>query len=296
MLKHSNMRIFIVLLSSSIIMGSVACNSSASENRDSSRLPTASISDQLPGEPSAHKAVQLSPEEMQSAEKQYLVPSPGEVLNSLDKLDRVSWSQLASYDSKADYDNKFARSLNLGVRVADAFMAVHAQDAARFGEMSTIVFDLAREIGLGDVLEDQRGKLDNLASEGRWEELKAALDNVQTDVRDEVERLGEDELVVLASAGGWLEGMRAVTAHLKDDYSVEKAELLQQQSLISYFIQEFEAMEGTRAAQNPLVQQMQRTLDALLPLVEVDKAPSIEATVEINELTRQLLAKIEAGK
>jgi hypothetical protein len=241
------------------------------------------------------KIAQLSLEEIGEAKKQYLVPSPGEILSSLDKLDRVAWSRLASYDTKADYDDKYARALNLGVRVADAFMAVNARDASKFGEMSTIVFDLAREIGLGDVLEGRRGDLDNLAADGRWEELKAALDNVQNDVRQEVKAMGESELVVLASAGGWMEGLRVVSAHLKDHHTDENAELLKQARLIEYFRSEISQMPA-EVQQHPLVMATVQTLSTLAPLVGTEAGVGLNETKQIYQVTDRLVATLEAGR
>ena len=292
--KHPYMRLSTLPLFLAILL--FACQEPAAQDETSTNEDAiADALSELDGDASIQKVAALSMEEMESAQSQYLVPSPGEVLSSLDKLDRVAWSQLASYNAKADYDDKYARALNLGVRVADAFMAVNAEDAAKFGEMSTIIFDLAREIGLGDVLENQRSELDNLAAEGQWEELKAALDNVQTDVRDEVEAMGEDDLVALASAGGWLEGMSAVTAHLQENYSADKAELLQQSELLAYFIQKFAEM-GSTATSHPLVEKTQLTLLSLQPLVEGESAPSVEVTQQIHQLTEELVAEIESGK
>jgi len=239
------------------------------------------------------KVAQLSLEEMSAAKEQYLVPSPGEILSSLDKLDRVAWNQLASYDTKADYDDKYVRALNLGVRVADAFMAVNSRDASRFGEMSTIVFDLAREIGLGDVLEGKRGQLDNLAAEGRWDELKAALDNVQNDVREEVKAMGEDELVVLASVGGWMEGLRVVSAHLKDHYAVDKAELLGQSRLIDYFLSEIDEMPED-ARTHPKIEAARQALNRLAPVLSTERI-SVEETAQVYTITAQLVENIESG-
>lgn len=239
------------------------------------------------------KVAQLSLEEMSAAKDQYLVPSPGEILSSLDKLDRVAWGQLASYDTKADYDDKYLRALNLGVRVADAFMAVNSRDASKFGEMSTVVFDLAREIGLGDVLEGKRGDLDNLAAEGRWDELKAALDNVQNDVRQEVKAMGEDELIVLASIGGWMEGLRVVSAHLKDHYAVDKAELLGQARLIDYFLSEIQEMPED-AQSHPTIEAAHKSLDRLAPVLNTERV-SVEGTSEIHDITAQLVEIIESG-
>jgi len=248
------------------LMLCIACAQTPEQNQSnaSENEPTSAQKSQQAE--NVQKVAQLSLEEMSAAKDQYLVPSPGEILSSLDKLDRVAWGQLASYDTKADYDDKYLRAMNLGVRVADAFMAVNSRDASKFGEMSTIVFDLAREIGLGDVLEGKRGDLDNLAAEGRWEELKAALDNVQNDVRQEVKAMGEDELIVLASIGGWMEGLRVVSAHLKDHYAVDKAELLGQARLIDYFLSEIDEMPE-EIKSHPVIAEAKKSLNQLAPVL-----------------------------
>lgn len=272
----------------------VACAQPAKQQTDTAIPKGQQEEVKIPSQ-KAQQVAPLSADELQKAKQHYLVPSPGEILSSLDKLDRVAWNQLASYNTKADYDDKYARALNLGVRAADAFMAVNSQDAPRFGEMSTIVFDLAREIGLGDVLEGKRSDLDNLAAEGKWEELKAALDNVQNDVQNEVEAMGEDELVVLASAGGWMEGIRAVSAHLKDNYSDEHAELMRQGRLIRYYLGKFEEMPAD-VLSHPLLSSTQETLAQIAPLLETESGITQQDIAQVHALTSALVDQFERGE
>lgn len=294
MVMNIVMRIFLM----SAVLLCVACGQTPEKTQETPQDAKQASGEQggqyPPKDKAAQKAVSLSMDEISAAKEQYLVPSPGEILSALDKLDRVAWSQLASYDTKADYDDKYVRALNLGVRVADAFMAVNARDASKFGEMSTIVFDLAREIGLGDVLEGKRSELDNLAAEGRWDELRAALDNVQNDVRQEVKAMGESELIVLASIGGWMEGLRVVSAHLKDNYAAEKAELLKQARLIDYFLTEISEMPAEVQA-HPTVEAAQATLSELAPLLGTEAGVGATETVQMHRITDQLVSTIEQG-
>lgn len=242
------------------------------------------------------KDYSVSEADRQQAASNYLIPSPGEVLSALNKLDRVDWTQLASFNQQANYENKYARSLNLGIRVADAFVAINAEDSENFGEMSSIIFDLRQKLGIGRVITEKRADLDELAGRGAWSDMRAELDNVQSEIQEEVEALGESDLVILASLGGWLEGLRVVSGHLKDNYSEDNSELLNQGGLIYYYMEQLNAVSED-ASTNALVSAVKtglKDIQAALPEGEAAKV-SQENIRMINDLSNQLVTLIEKG-
>jgi len=272
-----------------LLIALVACTEaqrSSGEEQQSTEEQTTSSSQQI------DKSVPITQAEMDSAKMLYLIPSPGEIFTALDKLDQVPWGQMPSYESRTAYNDNETRALNLGIRVADAFMAIKAQDASNLGEMNEQIFSMSQEIGLGDALFQRREEIENLVGESKWDELNASLDNVQADVRQEVESMGEGELVVLASIGGWMEGLRAITDYLQNDYSEEKAELLELQDLLSYFNEEFKQMDSD-VASHPLVTQTQQAVNEILQVIENKDMVSQEDVSQINQITSNLINTIE---
>lgn len=270
--------------------------SCASEGQSQSGQNQAQQTLKADKEEGPEKDYAISEADKQQAASNYLVPSPGEILSALNKLDRVDWTQLASFNQKANYENKYARSLNLGVRVADAFVAINAEDSESFGEMSSIIFDLGQKLGIGRVLTEKRADLDELAGRGAWSDMRAELDNVQSEIQSEVEALGESDLVVLASLGGWLEGLRVVSGHLKDNYSEDNSELLNQGGLIGYYAGELDAL-GSDATTNPLVGAVKDgllSIQTALPEGEAAKV-SQESVQKVNDVSSQLVTLIEQG-
>ncbi|MEM7656422.1 MAG: hypothetical protein AAF399_09870 [Bacteroidota bacterium] len=248
------------------------------------------------GGASDNKDTGVSEADKQQAMSNYLVPSPGEILSALDKLDRVSWNELASYNQNGSYDNKYARSLNLGVRVADSFVAINAEDAENFGYMSSLVFELGEDLGIKRVLTEKREDLNELARRGAWSDMRAELDNIQGEIQGQIEAIGEEDLVVLAGIGGWLEGLRVVSAHLKDNYSEDHSELLNQGSLIQYYTDELGKL-GSDASAHPLVKSISDGLgeiQAVIPVGETNKV-AMEHVQTLNQVSTRIIEAIEQG-
>src|SRR5204863_391088 len=68
----------------------------------------------------------LTADDRKSVEDQYLVPSPGDALDALDHAGKIDWNALASglvQGAEKSYPNDRDKALNLGVAVADAFVA-----------------------------------------------------------------------------------------------------------------------------------------------------------------------------
>ena len=283
----------LVLMASFFLL--IACGTETQSQSDSGVNDVKALT-QTDDESDPKKEMTISEADKQQAMSNYLVPSPGEILSALDKLDRVEWSQLASYNSSGSYANKYARSLNLGVRIADSFVAINAEDAENFGTMSGLVFDLGRELGISRVLTEKREDLEELASRGSWPEMRAELDNIQGEIKAEVEALGEDDLMVLAGIGGWLEGLRVVSAHLKDNYSEDKSELLNQGHLIQYYTDEI-AKLGSDANSNPVVKAVSEGLSQIQVVIPANEANKValEHVRTLHQVSERLIQTIEKG-
>lgn len=169
-----------------------------------------------------------------------LPPSPGEVLNALSKIGRVQWSSLVTYNKFYNYKGRNKQALNIGIRVADAFVALHDKDKSNFGDMNTVIFGLAEELSISNIIEDQKNVLQELSQKDDWVLLVIELNTMNAELQEELIKQKEEDIVILSNVGAFFEGMRIVSSHFSGNYDAEKIGLLKQVELIDYYIGEID--------------------------------------------------------
>lgn len=223
-----------------------------------------------------------------------ILPSPGELFVAIDKLGEADWTDAASYSSKYDYNNNYSRALNLGVRAADGFLAIQAQDKEKLGDMIVVILTLAEELLVREAILDKGKMFDQLAREEKWDELHRELDSLRDDVIEEMKRLGDREIALLVSAGGWIEGLRATTKILNASYKPKASSILYQPTLVDYFNTEL-GLLSQEAQASPSVKVLIDKLPQIKDLVNVGfkKPVPAENVAQLNELSSELIANIE---
>ncbi len=89
-----------------------------------------------------------------------VLPSLGERMNIAIKInDSIAWSSLASYNKYYNYKGRSKQALNIGIRIADAFVALHDKDKNNFGNMYAVIFNLSKSLGIWEIVEKQKDKL-----------------------------------------------------------------------------------------------------------------------------------------
>lgn len=169
-----------------------------------------------------------------------LPPSPGEVLNALSKIGRVQWSSLVTYNKFYNYKGRNVQALNIGIRVADAFVALHDKDKANFGDMNTVIYGLAEELSISNIIEDQKNLLQELSQKDDWVLLVIELNTMNAQLQEDLIKQKEEDIVILSNVGAFFEGMRIVSSHFDSNYDGEKIGLLKQVELIDYYIGEID--------------------------------------------------------
>lgn len=165
-----------------------------------------------------------------------LLPSPGEVLNSLNKMGEIQWNSLITYNEFYNYKGRYKQSLNLGIRVADAFVALHDNDKANFGEMNKVIFSLSKELGISSLIEDQKNKIQELSTNDDWVLLVIELNTMNGELQEELRKQKDEDIVILSNAGAFFEGMRIISSYFANNYKPEKVGLLRQIKLVEYYI------------------------------------------------------------
>ncbi len=238
----------------------------------------------------------LSDDEKDKFSELLLLPSPSEVFVALDKMGKADWVDAASYSSKYDYESDYLRALNLGVRSADGFLAIQAKDKAKLGEMIVVIVTLAEELLVRETILDKGKTFEDLSKQDKWHELHRELDSLREDVLEEIKRLGDQDIAVLVSAGGWLEGLRATTKILTDRYEPTASSVLYQPRLVDYFDAKLKDLRPDQS-DHPAVQELKAKLPEIKKLVDVGfKNPVPKDNIEkLHAISSELVSLIERG-
>lgn len=238
----------------------------------------------------------LSETEKQAFGENYLLPSPAEVFLALEKAGPVDWTAMASFNPRYDYADNAQRALNLGIRAADGFLAIQARDHDKLGKMISAIMTLAEELLVAETILNKGKAFEDLARNGQWEELHGQLDALRDDVLHEMERMGDKDIALLVSTGGWLEGLRATAKTLQEHYSERASTLLYQPKLLQYFRTRLNALpQQTRTA--PAVAAILAQLDAIEACLNVGYRTPIpqENIRRLAAISEMLVSGIEGG-
>jgi hypothetical protein len=176
----------------------------------------------------------LTEEEKALFKTNVIVPVPSEIIMALDMLSDVNWKAVVTYDRSTNYADHYKIALNLGVRVAQGFIAIQAEDRKYTAEMFKASRDLAENFGAKSEMFVNEDEIVKLLNNGNWTELRSILDDIHLKVKAEMYKYDPD-FVELASIGGWLEGLHIVSKALKISYSEDASVILYQPELIEYF-------------------------------------------------------------
>lgn len=240
--------------------------------------------------------VYLTYEEMAAFTQNMLIPSPGELFSAMDKMGEVDWSAAANYNNRSRYDDDYIRAMNLGTRAADAFIALQAKDKVSFGEMVSVIFNLANELGVSESIIAKGEGIKELVKQDAWDQIRPELEQVKDMIQQELAAMDDTESATLMSAAGWIEGLRSVTAILNANYSADASSLLYQKQLVEFFAGEFAAMTP-EARNHDMVLAIEAALPEIYDLVNVGPGAPIseESIARLLEISTQLVKQIEEG-
>jgi len=225
-----------------------------------------------------------------------IIPSPADLFVALEKMGEVDWNKAASYNTNSDYNNDYLRALNLGTRGADGFMAIHAEDKALLADMIRTIVKLAEELGASNTILDKRSRIEALARNEKWQELRMELDKLQSEVKLELIRQGDVDIAILLSAGGWINGLRATTKLLSSRYNRDDSAILFQPTLIYYFEAKFNELDK-KALDQPVVRNIRDKIPEIKRLIDVgyDSPVPEENIKKLYTISSELVQAIEKG-
>ncbi len=222
-----------------------------------------------------------------------VIPIPLEIFTSLDKLGTQDWSkQVDEREIRLDA-NRSRTAMLFGLVVSDGFIAVQAQDKEAVRRVGREVLRLSSSLGVASSVEQHANAIVNAAGQGDWPVVRKELDKTRQTVLNKMTELRDDELVALVSLGGWLGGTQALAAVLKQNYSVEGSDLLNQPDLVKQLKQDFNTLPA-RAKRGKVFTQVTQTLEHLESLMRADASGAISQgkVIEISLSTKNLVDAI----
>lgn len=222
-----------------------------------------------------------------------VIPIPLEIFASLDKLGQQDWeSRIEGRQIELDA-NRSRTAMLFGLVVSEGFIAVQARDKESVRRVGRDVLRLAQSLGVADSVEAHANAIVNGAGKSDWDSVRSELDRTRQTVLDKMTELRDEELVALVSLGGWLGGTEALASVLRENYSEEGSDLLNQLDLVSQLKKEFHALPK-RARRGEIFTRIAQTLDHLEALMQRDASGAISEgkVIEIALATRNLVEAI----
>lgn len=222
-----------------------------------------------------------------------VIPIPLEIFASLDKLGVQDWGrQVESRDIRLDA-NRSRTAMLFGLVVSEGFIGVQAKDKESVRRLGRDVLALAKSLGVAEEVEEHANAIVNGAGRDEWDMVRQELDKTRQTVINKMKELRDDELVALVSLGGWLGGTEALAAVLRDNYSAEGSDLLNQPELVKQLKSDFNGLPQ-RARRGDLFTQVSQTLEHLESLMKSDESGAISEgkVIEISLATRNLVEAI----
>ena len=180
-----------------------------------------------------------------------------------------------------------------GLTVSEGFIAVQAEDKEAVRRIGREVLRLASSLGVAGSVEAHANAIVNAAGKSSWVVVRSELDKTRQTVLNKMAELRDDELVDLVSLGGWLGGTRALAAVLKENYSVEGSDLLNQPELVKQLKDDFNRI-SKRARRGNVFAKVSKTLEHLESLMRTDASGAISEgkVIEIALSTKNLVEAI----
>ena len=214
-------------------------------------------------------------------------------LDHLRKLGQnIAWNKLAAYSPKSTYTSKEVKALNLGVRVADAFVAVYAEDKSNLQTQSDAIAKLSESLGAGAIAAPFKQEADELIKGGKWKELRTMMDNLYFQLQPQGAEAdqGDQTISALTAAGALLEGLSVVSTQLSQSYNKEGSNLLSQGELIENTLDKLNDLGSSDA----LVNETKTGLQSILSTLSGAKDANItqDQATKISTIAKGVIQKI----
>jgi len=227
----------------------------------------------------------LSAKQMAAAESVQVLtaPTPAEFFTAIDKASKPDWAAFYRPPGPTTYPNRPQTAVNLGVLVADGFVAVEAEDGQQVKNTGTEIITLARALGVGENVLSRGKSISDFADKNDWFALREELEATANEVRHAMQTQRDEVLSSLITAGAWLRALQVGGRAAELSGEERSAELLTQADLLAGLRANLDALPET-ARTGPVIAQVSTVLASV--------AETMAATTD-GKLTPEKVAAIK---
>ncbi len=215
------------------------------------------------------KPRQLDREEMRSAVfvETIALPSPGEFLLAVDKQFDPNWSQLVKGSVPATTTRREHLALQLGVLLADSYVAIEAQDGQVAKNIGRDLIATARKLNVGQNVLARGQSIAALADNADWKTLREELDATQNEIRLSMQEQNDHALLVFLMTGSWVRQMELAAALAEANPSPPAAALLVQPSILNHLLDRMASLR-VKHRSTPLAEHFRSKLEETKALMD----------------------------
>lgn len=243
---------------------------------------------------------QLTKEEMAKVVKTdaVTVPTPGEIMAALNKQAKPNWQAEYRPPIPTNFSSRTQMALNLGGLIADGYIAVEAEDAQQVKNTGRDIMTLAKSLSVKQDILTRGESITDFAEKGQWNTLKEELEETQNEVKQAMEDLHDQQLVILVTIGGWVRGTEVVSSWIANNYTPESAKLIRQPALVSYMRAKLADLPAKTRTGDPLVKILDGRLADIEKLITFpkDTAPSLDDVKKLRDAATALENEISSKK
>lgn len=225
-----------------------------------------------------------------------VMPIPNEIFASLDKFPNVNWraGQRPEIVRWKSGGGQVQVAVLLGVTVAEGFIAVEAEDPVEVKNVGSRVLTLARALGVQKIALRRSRSIMDYADQNNWKAARQEWDGVLSDLETGMVALKSEQLAQLVSISGWLRGTEALCAVVLQDYSAERAQLIQQPALVDRLAKQLRQMSSEMKS-HPAVARMAEGMEKIRVLIQSENAGLPEKSVrEVGSICAELVRSSSA--
>ncbi len=207
-----------------------------------------------------------------------IVPVPSEIFGVLDKLGKPRWAEVLRpmKGVAKPFGEQAQVALNLGIVIAEGFVAVEAEDADQVQKIGNSVLSLSDALGVRKAVTKRANAIVQAGNNKDWKQVRKELDRALSEVKEAMAELGSEQLSQLVSLGGWLRGTEALCEVVSKDYSRDGADLLHQPVLLEYFAGQLDGLKS-RYKKAAVIGKIETGLQEIRPLLGLRDGSEISA-------------------
>ena len=179
-------------------------------------------------------------------------PTPSEFFLALGKQSQPNWNHILRPSLSIATSDREQIALQLGMLVADGFMAIEAQNGQSVKNTTRDILILAKKLNVSQQIVARGQSISDFADAAQWRE---ELDAMQNDIRLSLLEQKDGPLVVLAAAGSWVRQIEMGSNILASGDKSVSTELLTQPDVASRILARVQNLPQD-SKKSPLVQSL----------------------------------------